>query len=226
MNMIITNLFSIFDPSTSIRMSINWISIFLWLLFIPLTIWVLPNRVIIIFKGIINYIFNEFKPLINKNPQILIVSVRIFTLIIINNVPGLFPFIFTATRHISINLVLALPLWLGLIIHGWRFNTRNLLIHLIPNSTPFILIPFIVIIETIRNIIRPITLAIRLTANIIAGHLLISLLIRASSLTPLIIIPILFRAQTALITLEIAVAFIQAYVFSVLITLYTAERIQ
>lgn len=226
MNMIITNLFSIFDPSTSINISINWISMFIWIILIPLTIWVLPRRIIIIFKNIISYIFNEFKPLIRKNPQTLIISVSVFTLIIINNVPGLFPFIFTATRQMSINLVLALPIWVGLIIHGWRFNTSNLLIHLIPNRTPFILIPFIVIIETVSNVIRPLTLAVRLTANIIAGHLLISLLIRASSFTPLLIFPLLFRAQTALIALEIAVAFIQAYVFRVLITLYTAERIQ
>lgn len=120
---------------------------------------------------------------------------------------------------------MALPLWAGLILHGWVFNTTNLLVHLIPNGTPTILIPFIVIIETIRNIIRPLTLAIRLAANIIAGHLLIALLIAASPLTPFILSPILFSAQAALITLELAVAIIQAYVFSVLITLYSAERI-
>lgn len=105
------------------------------------------------------------------------------------------------------------------------FNTSNLLVHLIPNGTPTILMPFIVIIETIRNIIRPLTLAIRLAANIIAGHLLITLLTSATPICPLLALPLLGRAQLALASLEIAVAMIQAYVFRVLITLYISERV-
>ena len=81
-----------------------------------------------------------------------------------------------------------------------------------------------VIIETIRRLIRPLTLAIRLAANIIAGHLLVSLLINATPLANLISLPILGSAQIILIRLEVAVAAIQAYVFTVLITLYAAER--
>jgi len=96
-------------------------------------------------------------------------------------------------------------------------------IHLVPQGTPIILIPFIVLIETIRNIIRPITLIIRLTANIIAGHLLITLLGNIGSNIFILIIPILLFIQILLLTLERAVAIIQSYVFSVLITLYYNE---
>jgi F-type H+-transporting ATPase subunit a len=85
------------------------------------------------------------------------------------------------------------------------------------------LIPFIVLIETVRNLIRPLTLAVRLTANIVAGHLLIVLLNSADPATPLALTPVLFSAKQALLILEVAVAFIQAYVFSVLVTLYAAE---
>jgi hypothetical protein len=96
--------------------------------------------------------------------------------------------------------------------------------HLIPSGTPIILIPFIVCIETIRNIIRPGALAVRLIANIIAGHLLITLLgnrtTRANMAVALLII-----IQIFLILFETAVAMIQAYVFSVLRTLYTREVI-
>jgi len=221
----ITNLFSIFDPSSSNLLSTNWISIFCWIIIIPSSFFVLSNRVKILFKKLIFYIFNEFKPLISKNPQILVISISLFLFIILNNISGLLPFTFTATRHITVRIALAFPLWIGIIIHGWAFNYNNLLIHLIPNETPFILIPFIVIIETIRNIIRPLTLAIRLAANIIAGHLLLSILITASETTPIHFYPILFSVQTALATLEIAVAIIQAYVFRVLLTIYSSERI-
>lgn len=83
--------------------------------------------------------------------------------------------------------------------------------------------PFIVLIETVRNLIRPLTLAVRLTANMVAGHLLIVLLNSADPVTPLLARPILFQAKQALLLLEVAVAFIQAYVFRVLVTLYAAE---
>lgn len=221
----ITNLFSIFDPSTSSSFSRNWVSIFLFLIFMPAIFWTQPNRARKILQKLINYIFSEFRPLIKKAPQTIIFILRLFIFILFNNLPSLLPYIYTATAHISITLIIALPLWIGLILHGWFFNTSNLLVHLIPNGTPTILIPFIVIIETIRNIIRPLTLAIRLAANIIAGHLLITLLTSATPLCPLIALPLLGSAQLALASLEIAVAIIQAYVFRVLITLYVSERI-
>lgn len=221
----ITNLFSIFDPSTSTHFSSNWLSIFLFILLIPLVFWVQPNRTSKIIQKLTSYIYSEFKPLIKKAPQTLIVILSLFIFIIINNLPRLLPYIYTATAHISITLIIALPLWAALIIHGWLFNTSNLLVHLIPNGTPTILIPFIVLIETIRNIIRPLTLAIRLAANIIAGHLLITLLTSATPICPTLALPLLGRAQLALASLEIAVAIIQAYVFRVLITLYVSERI-
>lgn len=92
-----------------------------------------------------------------------------------------------------------------------------------PQGTPNILIPFIVLIESIRNIIRPITLTIRLTANLIAGHLLLTLLGNIGPKLIIILIPRLIITQLILLTLESAVAIIQSYVFAVLITLYIRE---
>lgn len=219
----ITNLFRIFDPSTSITLSLNWTSIFTLFLILPLSYWIVRQRSGLIFKTLNNYIITEFKVVVRKTPEVILLILSTFTFILINNVVGLLPFTFTATSHMSVTVAIALPLWLGLIIYGWANNTSNLLVHLVPNGTPTILIPLIVIIETISNLIRPLTLAVRLAANIIAGHLLISLLTGASPLTPLLAKPILISAQLALESLEIAVAIIQAYVFSVLITLYTNE---
>jgi F-type H+-transporting ATPase subunit a len=219
----ITNLFSIFDPSTPNFISANWTAILLFSSVIPLYMWATPNRHSQTIKQLKFYIYSEFKPLIKKTPYLLVSAVSVFILIIVNNVAGLLPYIFTASRHLVFTLSLALPSWLAIILYGWLNNTSNLLAHLIPQGTPTILIPFIVLIETIRNLIRPGTLAIRLTANIIAGHLLITLLRSATPLTPLSALPLLLIRQTALTLLEIAVAFIQAYVFRVLITLYAAE---
>jgi F-type H+-transporting ATPase subunit a len=83
--------------------------------------------------------------------------------------------------------------------------------------------PFIVLIESIRNVIRPLTLAVRLMANIVAGHLLITLLGNQTAAASGVILVSLLLTQILLLTLESAVAIIQAYVFAVLSTLYSRE---
>jgi F-type H+-transporting ATPase subunit a len=83
--------------------------------------------------------------------------------------------------------------------------------------------PFIVCIETIRNVIRPGTLAVRLAANIIAGHLLITLMGNTGPTLAITLVGFLLIGQIALLMLESAVAIIQSYVFAVLSTLYSSE---
>jgi F-type H+-transporting ATPase subunit a len=95
--------------------------------------------------------------------------------------------------------------------------------HLVPQGTPAALMPFIVCIETVRNIIRPGTFAVRLTANIIAGHILLTLLGNNGPTIRQSLIGILITAQILLLILESAVAIIQSYVFAVLRTLYSRE---
>ncbi|TNX48714.1 ATP synthase F0 subunit 6, partial [Enterococcus faecium] len=90
-------------------------------------------------------------------------------------------------------------------------NTNHIFEHLVPQGTPPILIPFIVCIETIRNIIRPGTLAVRLAANMIAGHLLLTLLGNNGPTIRQTLLTILITAQILLLILESAVAVIQSY---------------
>lgn len=100
-----------------------------------------------------------------------------------------------------------------------------MLAHLVPLGTPTVLIPFMVLIETISNVIRPGTLAVRLAANMIAGHLLLVLLGNQGVVVSSYILGVLLFVQILLLTLERAVAVIQAYVFAVLSTLYSSEVI-
>lgn len=220
----ITNLFSSFDPST-IFFSINWIRSLIFIVILPWIYWIIPSRFRIIWIKLITALNNEIKVLTpNKESKgIRLFIIRLFIFIIINNFLGLFPYIFTRTSHIAISLSLALPLWLSFIIYGWINKTINIFAHLVPQGTPGILMPFIVCIETIRNIIRPGTLAVRLSANIIAGHLLINLLGRVGPTIPTSIVNILIIVQILLLILEIRVSIIQAYVFIILTTLYSRE---
>lgn len=221
----ITNLFRIFDPTTNYNLNINWICILLPLLIIPNLYWILPNPYYFLFHKISLTLYNEFKTILSHKTKhnFALIFTSIFIFIIFNNLLGLFPYIFTGTRHLTLNLTLALPIWLRLLIFGWVNKTNHIFRHLVPQGTPNLLIPFIICIETIRNIIRPITLTVRITANIIAGHLLLTLLGNLATNINYYFFPILLFVQLLLITLEIAVSIIQSYVFAILLTLYTRE---
>nr|YP_009353188.1 ATP synthase F0 subunit 6 [Hierodula patellifera]AOY36168.1 ATPase subunit 6 [Hierodula patellifera] len=222
-----TNLFSVFDPSSNImNLSINWLSTFIGLLLIPTSLWLIPSRSTILWNLIINKLHEEFKLLIGKkkiNKGSTFIFISIFSIILYNNFMGLFPYIFTSTSHMTMTMSLALPLWLSFMLYGWINNTKHMFAHLVPQGTPGVLMPFMVCIETISNITRPGTLAIRLAANMIAGHLLMILLGNTGSNLMLSLLPLLIFTQILLLTLESAVAIIQSYVFAVLSTLYSSE---
>ena len=154
------------------------------------------------------------------------IFISVFFFILFSNFIGLIPYIFTRTSHLSITLVLALPLWLGSIMYSIFYQYNNLLAHLVPVGTPRFLIPIIVIIETISNIIRPITLSIRLAANMVAGHLLLTLLGSQGPNLIFISLIILIIGIVLLLLLEVAVACIQSYVFTILSSLYLNELIR
>lgn len=221
----ITNLFSTFDPATRTNLSLNWTRSLLGLMFLPRIFWLIPSRINLIWIKITSTLHKEFKILlkINKIKGRTLIFISLFSFILFNNFLSLFPYIFSRTRHLTLTLSLALPLWTRFIIYGWINNTMHIFAHLVPQGTPPVLIPFIVCIETIRNVIRPGTLAIRLTANIIAGHLLLTLLGNTGTKLSLVIINLLIITQLLLLILESAVAIIQSYVFSILRTLYSRE---
>nr|WNH36902.1 ATP synthase F0 subunit 6 [Centrobranchus nigroocellatus] len=144
------------------------------------------------------------------------------------NLLGLLPYTFTPTTQLSMNLGLAVPLWAATVIIGMRNQPTHALGHLLPEGTPTLLIPVLIIIETISLFIRPMALGVRLTANLTAGHLLI-LLIAKGAFVLLSIMPavaILTSVVLLLLTLlEVAVAMIQAYVFVLLLSLYLQENV-
>nr|AVE15426.1 ATP synthase F0 subunit 6 [Atergatis integerrimus] len=219
------NLFSIFEPSSSIfNLSINWMSTLLGLMFIPYLYWASPSRWSLLWSKIIQTLHKEFKALLTHSHMgTSMLFVSLFSLIVFNNFLGLLPYVFTSSSHMVMTLSLSLPLWITLMVFGWLNHTQHMFAHLVPQGTPFVLMPFMVLIETISNIIRPGTLAVRLAANMIAGHLLLTLLGNTGPSLPLSILSVLIFSQILLLILESAVAIIQSYVFAVLSTLYTSE---
>nr|QUT09649.1 ATP synthase F0 subunit 6 [Euprosopia sp. PH-2020] len=221
-----TNLFSVFDPSSSVfNLPLNWVSTFMGLLIIPTSYWLMPSRYHIMWNSILTTLHKEFKTLLGPTAHngSTFLFVSLFSLILFNNFMGLFPYIFTSTSHLTLTLTLALPLWMSFMIYGWINHAQHMFAHLVPQGTPGVLMPFMVCIETISNVIRPGTLAVRLTANMIAGHLLLTLLGNTGPSMSYLMVSLLLIGQIALLILESAVAMIQSYVFAVLSTLYSSE---
>lgn len=220
---VINNIFRIFDPSTRINLAFNWLSTSIILLVLPYNFWVKQFRYRTFWSLIFNFLIKELKTLANFSYPNLIIFASLFIFLLTRNFIGLVPYVFTASRHIRFCLSLSLSIWLGIILFRVTNYFDNLCRHLTPHGTPPILMPFMVIVESIRLIIRLLTLAIRLTANIIAGHLLLSLLGSSGETIFLALVPFLIVPQTLLLILEFTVSIIQAYVFSILRALYSRE---
>nr|QDH52432.1 ATP synthase F0 subunit 6 [Gordionus wolterstorffii] len=144
------------------------------------------------------------------------VSMCIFSSVLLLNMMGLFPYVFSPT---SMTLFILLISGLYFFISLTFFMTNNKFYHLIPSGSPFVLSGVLFLIELVSLMIRPLTLGLRLSANITSGHILLHLVNSSISTTfgaavfPSIVLNIL----------EIAVGAIQAYVFMSLLTLYVTE---
>nr|YP_009519888.1 ATP synthase F0 subunit 6 [Diploderma flaviceps]ART66034.1 ATPase subunit 6 [Diploderma flaviceps] len=148
-------------------------------------------------------------------------------LLIIMNTVGLLPYTYTPTTQLSTTLALAIPLWTATVLTGMRNHPTRSIAHLLPEGTPTPLVPILILIETASLLIRPVALGVRLMANLTAGHLLLQLISLATITTMATTTTASIFLATLLVlltTLEMAVALIQAYVFTLLITLYLQEN--
>jgi len=182
--------------------------------------------------GGVKYVVSGLIPIVVKEVNYTILSVNkgvysfigsIILRVGIFNFLALFPHIFSVTSHLLVTLPLSFSFWLGVIIFRWVNSLKHFLSHLIPAGTPLGLIRFIVVVEILRNFIRPLALTFRLTANMMAGHLLMSLI--GGSLISLQLGFFLLGSliQSLLVFIELGVSVIQAYVFSTLLLLYISE---
>nr|ADL09115.1 ATP synthase F0 subunit 6 [Forpus modestus] len=187
------------------------------------------NRLTTLQSWLINMITKQLMMPLNKpGHKWAIILTSLMMLLLMINLLGLLPYTFTPTTQLSMNMALALPLWLATLLTGLRNQPTISLGHLLPEGTPTPLIPALIIIETISLLIRPLALGVRLTANLTAGHLLIQL-ISTATITLLPILPSVSLLTTTILflltILEVAVAMIQAYVFVLLLSLYLQENI-
>lgn len=156
----------------------------------------------------------------------------LFVVVMLGNSLGLIPFSFTYTSHIIVTVALALMIFgivllVGFVKHGFHFFSLFL-----PPNTPLWLAPFIFVLELVSFFVRPVTLSVRLFANMMAGHIMLKVF-AAFSVTFITFgaagwlaaaLPTLFNS--VLIAFELLIAYLQAYVFTILSCIYLKDALE
>lgn len=148
----------------------------------------------------------------------------LFMFIFMGNLLGMIPGSFTFTSHIIVTFFMALCVWVGVTIYGFYLHGARFLTFFAPSGAPAYMLPLLVPIEILSYCVRPISLSVRLFVNMMAGHTMMKVFagfiiaLGVFGVAPLAI-------AVALTGFEFAVAFLQAYVFTVLTCLYLHDAI-
>jgi F-type H+-transporting ATPase subunit a len=184
----------------------------------------IPTRLQSVAESIYEFIENMTKEVLHENARTYFPFVlTLFTFILFCNVLGLIPYSFTVTSHIIVTLALALVVFIGATIIGFIRNGFGYLKLFVPSGVPVVLLPLVVVIEIVSYFIRPMSLSIRLFANMMAGHMMLKVMAGfvvmlgvTAGWLPLI-------AMVGLYGLELLVAALQAYVFALLTCMYLSD---
>jgi F-type H+-transporting ATPase subunit a len=148
----------------------------------------------------------------------------LFVLILTGNLLGMVPYSFTFTSHIIVTFSLAIVTFLGVTLVGFALHGLHFFSFFVPKGVPVFMLPLMVVIEVLSYLTRPISLSVRLFANMMAGHTMLkvfagfTIMLGALGVAPLAV-------NVALVGFEILVAFLQAYVFAVLTCIYLNDSI-
>nr|YP_010688065.1 ATP synthase F0 subunit 6 [Torix tukubana]WBR65246.1 ATP synthase F0 subunit 6 [Torix tukubana] len=190
--------------------------------------WVENNRLNSILTYPVNLMYNQ----LNRTQSIkikgytVIVS-TLFIMIVFLNLTGMIPYSFSISTHLILTLSMGLPMWLVIISSSMFKHKKKFIANMLPDGAPDWLNPFLVLIETISIMVRPLTLSFRLAANMSAGHIVLSLLGIYSSVAInsfLLSSITLLLMSMAYILFEFAICLIQAYIFCLLLSLYTDDH--
>nr|YP_011035821.1 ATP synthase F0 subunit 6 [Plaxiphora tricolor]WRI60251.1 ATP synthase F0 subunit 6 [Plaxiphora tricolor] len=226
------DIFSSFDDQNFTILSFSpiiWILSILPLVMTHTNFWISPSHLTnaILFPK--SFMTLQISRTVGKNISgFTIFLVSLFCLLIFINLTGLLPYVFSLSSHLTFAFSLGFPLWLSLILSGFFFNFSEVISHFLPSGAPSILNPFLVLVETVSISVRPLTLSIRLAANMSAGHIILGLIGSYLSISffcfSFFIIVILTIIQIFYFMFEIGIAMIQAYIFSLLISLYSDDH--
>ena len=185
----------------------------------------IPNRMQIMSEMAYNFIAQLLNDTVgNEGKQYFPFVFAIFMFVLIGNMVGMIPYSFTFTSHIIVTFALAFVVFIGVTILGFIKHRLHYFALLAPPGLPWYMLPILIPIELISYLSRPISLSVRLFANMLAGHTLLKVFagfvvaLGVAGILPLVFI-------VALTGLEILIAFLQAYVFAILTCLYINDAL-
>jgi len=147
----------------------------------------------------------------------------LFLFILCANVLGLIPMSFTTTSHVAVTVVLALGVFLGVTLIGLARKGVGFLSMFWVSSAPLPLRPVLAVIEVISYFVRPVSHSIRLAGNLMAGHAVLKVF--AGFAAAVVVSPVAIAAMVGIYALELLVAFVQAYVFTILTCVYLKDAV-
>jgi F-type H+-transporting ATPase subunit a len=217
--------FDISFTNSALYMVLSTISIIFFMLFATRKKSLLPSKLQVVAESIYNFINNMIEGTIgSEGKKFFPLIFTIFTFILLSNMLGLTPYSFTSTSQVVITLTLALISFFTITIFAIARNGLLGFIHMfLPSGVPLWMAPVIFIIELFSFLIRPITLSVRLFANMVAGHVLLKVVAGfIISLGAIFgILPFLF--SIIMTGFELFVAVLQAYIFAILVCAYLSE---
>lgn len=228
----IRDIFSIFDPARfSFLTPTSTILIFINILLvasIQLRLWKRPLRKNNLLSPIMQFIIAQlFRTSSLHLKGLSSIIINLFILIILINLIGMVPYCPSSSRHLIMTLSIGLPMWISILISRFTYSPKKSTAHFLPDGAPEWLNPFLVIIETTRVLVRPITLSFRLAANITAGHIVLTLIriyAARAFFTSSYSFLTLLTLSSGYIAFELAICLIQAYIFCLLLSLYSDDH--
>ena len=187
---------------------------------------IIPTRMQLISEMSYNFIAQLLKDTVgNEGRQYFPFVFTIFMFVLIGNMVGMLPYSFTFTSHIIVTFSLAAVVFVGVTILGLIKHRLHFFSFFIIPGLPWYMLPLLIPIEIISYLSRPISLSVRLFANMLAGHTLIKVFAMFVITMPFYsgVLPLAFIV--ALTGLEILIAFLQAYVFAILTCLYINDAL-
>ena len=212
--------------NASLFMSISAILILILLLFSTKEKKLIPSKIQLISEILYNFIAKMISDTAGKKAKPYFPFIfSLFIFILFCNMVGMLPYSFTVTSHIIVTLTFAIFIFIGVNILGFVIHGFKYLKIFVPSGVPVILLPMITIIEIISYLSRPLSLSVRLFANMMAGHTMLKVFGGFVISLGLIggWLPLGF--SVALTGLEILIAFLQAYVFAILTCIYLNDAL-
>lgn len=150
----------------------------------------------------------------------------IFMIVLMGNLLGMIPYSFTYTSHIIVTGVLAMIVFIGATAIGFYKHGLHFFSLFVPRGLPIFILPLIFCIELLSYLSRPVSLSVRLFANMMAGHTMMKIFAGFCVSLPIVASTLPMLVNVALVGFEILVAFIQAYVFAILTCVYLKDGIE